>query len=200
MKRFLDVVISATALLITAPILACAALAILIETGPPFIFIQDRVGRGFRRFRMYKLRTMRVGLPGNKITVSGDTRITRVGAILRQTKIDELPQFWNVLKGDMSIVGPRPEVPEYVELFAERYRCILSMRPGITDFASIEFGNEEELLASCGDPITEYREKILPYKLTLAEKYMAQQSVICDLSIIFRTAMLAIHRCIRETQ
>jgi lipopolysaccharide/colanic/teichoic acid biosynthesis glycosyltransferase len=125
---------------------------------------------------------------GPQVTVTGDDRITRVGKVLRLTKLDELPQFWNVLCGDMSLVGPRPEVPEYVDLFRERYRTVLTVRPGITDLASIHFRNEEEILSRSVEPFREYSEHILPAKLDLAEEYIRTHTLLGDISILFRTA------------
>jgi lipopolysaccharide/colanic/teichoic acid biosynthesis glycosyltransferase len=135
---------------------------------------------------------MMPGLGGPLITVQGDSRITRVGRILRKTKIDELPQLWNVLRGDMSLVGPRPEIPEYVEQFKARYERILAIRPGITDLASIRFRNEEELLAASREPLREYVERVLPLKLDLADEYIRTASFSSDLSILLRTAKVMI--------
>jgi len=145
------------------------------------------MGLGFRRFHILKFRTMRVA-GGPSVTVAGDNRVTRIGRILRATKLDELPQLWNVLRGDMSLVGPRPEVPEYVDLYRERYRKVLKVRPGITDLASIRFRNEEELLSRSGDPLKEYAERILPAKLDFAEEYVSTHTLFGDISILFRTA------------
>jgi lipopolysaccharide/colanic/teichoic acid biosynthesis glycosyltransferase len=145
------------------------------------------VGRGFVRFRILKFRTMR-GTGGPSITVAGDARVTRVGKFLRLAKLDEIPQFWNVLRGDMSIVGPRPEIPQYVELFKDRYREILEVRPGITDPASIRFRNEEEVLSRSPDPLEEYTERVLPAKLDMAEEYVRTRSIAGDILIMLRTA------------
>ena len=132
-KRAFDFVVSGITLILLSPLLAAIALAVYITSGRPILFVQERIGCAFRPFRMYKFRTMRAGSRGTAITVAGDRRITGLGRLLRATKLDELPQLWNVLRGDMSFVGPRPEVPEYVELFKERYRKVLTVRPGITD-------------------------------------------------------------------
>jgi lipopolysaccharide/colanic/teichoic acid biosynthesis glycosyltransferase len=132
---------------------------------------------------------MRVREYGPLITVTGDPRVTSVGSILRAAKLDELPQFWNVLKGDMSLVGPRPEVREYVERFRSRYERILSIRPGMTDLASIRFRKEEEVLAASPEPLREYFEHILPAKLDLADEYLQTASMSQDLSILFQTAV-----------
>jgi lipopolysaccharide/colanic/teichoic acid biosynthesis glycosyltransferase len=169
-KRCVDIALSSLVLLLLSPILIVVALAVWLGSGSPILFCQERVGLRFRRFHFLKFRTMRVG-DGRPVTVAGDDRITRVGRFLRATKLDELPQFWNVLRGDMSLVGPRPEVPEYVDLFRERYRTVLTVRPGITDLASIHFRNEEEVLSRSADPLREYAERVLPAKLDLAEEY-----------------------------
>jgi lipopolysaccharide/colanic/teichoic acid biosynthesis glycosyltransferase len=177
-------------LLVLSPLLLAAALAIAIESGGPVLFRQERVGKGFRPFTILKFRTMRVESEGPLITVDGDNRVTGIGRMLRLTKIDELPQLWNVLRGDMSLVGPRPEVPEYVAWFPDRFRIVLSVRPGITDFASIAYRNEEAILARSPDPVREYRERILPAKLELAEKYIRERSILADCVALAKTAVV----------
>jgi len=132
---------------------------------------------------------MRLNSSGPSITVAGDDRITRLGRLLRNAKLDEIPQFWNVLRGEMSLVGPRPEVPEYVDEYKERYRNILKVRPGITDLASIYFRNEEDLLAKSSDPLREYRDRILPLKLDLADTYVQSRSMCGDMAILARTSI-----------
>lgn len=189
-KRSIDISLSSLVLLLLGPLLALAAAAVWIESGSPVLFRQERVGKNFVTFRILKFRTMRVRSAGSSVTIRGDIRITRVGRILRSTKLDELPQFWNVLKGQMSVVGPRPEVPEYVQLFKERYESILTVCPGITDLASIHYRHEEEILAKSGNPLREYRERILPTKLDLADKYLRERTVLRDLEIIARTAVV----------
>jgi lipopolysaccharide/colanic/teichoic acid biosynthesis glycosyltransferase len=155
----------------------------------PIFFTQRRIGRGFVPFSLYKFRTMVPIAPkvGPKITVAGDPRVTRIGRVLRATKLDELPQLLNVIKGDMSLVGPRPEVPEYVDLFVDDYRQILALRPGITDLASIKYRNEAEVLARSEDPEREYVTRILPDKIALAEEYVRRSSLAFDLKLIFLT-------------
>jgi lipopolysaccharide/colanic/teichoic acid biosynthesis glycosyltransferase len=187
-KRCIDVSLSALVLLLLSPVFAVVALAIWLESGLPVLFRQERMGRDFRQFWILKFRSMRTGIGGPSVTIDGDSRVTKVGRILRLTKIDELPQFWNVLLGEMSIVGPRPEVPQYVDLFRERYCRILTVRPGITDLGSIHFRNEERILALSQDPLREYRERVLPRKLDMAEKYIREQSLLGDFVIIARTA------------
>jgi len=179
-------------LLLASPILAVAALAILSESGLPILFRQERVGLQFKRFSILKFRTMKIQGGGPLVTVRGDNRITRVGKVLRLTKIDEFPQFWNVLRGDMSVVGPRPEIPEYVESFRGRYQHILTIRPGITDLASVHFRNEERVLAQSEDPLREYREHILPMKLDLADKYIKERNFFRDVVIVIRTAVVTL--------
>ena len=187
LKRLVDIAASAAGLVLLGPLFGLTALAVLVLCGRPVFFRQVRVGRGFRPFRMYKFRTMVLNHSGRPITAPGDGRVTRAGKILRAAKLDELPQLWNVLKGDMSLVGPRPEVPEYVELFRERYRRILTVRPGITDLASVRFRDEEKDLARSQDPLRAYAEEILPAKLDLAEEYLERRSLLLDLSILLRT-------------
>ena len=191
LKRTVDLFLGAVILILMSPVLAAVAVAILFESGRPVLFSQVRAGRHFRDFRILKFRTMVVGNRGPAITVAGDKRITRVGAILRKTKLDEVPQFWNVIRGDMSIVGPRPEVPEYVSMFRQRYERILALRPGITDYASIYFRNEEEMLSHSNDPFIEYCERVLPAKLDMADKYLRERSLIRDLRIILLSALVA---------
>jgi lipopolysaccharide/colanic/teichoic acid biosynthesis glycosyltransferase len=187
LKRTLDVVVSAVLLLLLSPLLALLAATVLLDSGRPVLYSQIRVGRGFRPFRIWKFRSMRTNHRGPHVTVRGDSRLTRAGKLLRAAKLDELPQLWNVLRGDMSLVGPRPEVPEYVSLYRERYRAVLSVRPGITDLASIRFRDEEAVLAAAEDPLAEYADRILPAKLDLAEEYVRSRSMRLDLSILWRT-------------
>lgn len=192
LKRCMDIVVSMAALLLVSPILVIVAFAVWLDSGRPILFRHRRVGLGFRQFDMLKFRSMHVRAGGPAITVAGDARITRVGKLLRATKLDELPQFWNVLVGDMSLVGPRPEVPEYVEMFHDRYQRILKVRPGITDFASIRFRNEEKLLANGAEPLREYVQSVLPLKLDLAEEYVRTHSLRLDCLILFKTLLVTL--------
>jgi lipopolysaccharide/colanic/teichoic acid biosynthesis glycosyltransferase len=192
LKRCIDVTLSIAVLLLASPVCAAAAIAVWAESGRPIIFRQQRVGKNFVRFEILKFRSMRAGSAGPSVTARGDGRTTAVGRFLRATKIDEIPQFWNVLRGDMSIVGPRPEVPEYVELFKARYRNILTIRPGITDLASIRFRNEEAILAESQDPLDTYKSIILPAKLDLADQYLSELGALRDISIILRTAIITL--------
>lgn len=186
-KRLFDIAASALGLLLLAPLLLLAALWIRLDSPGPALFRQSRVGRFGVPFTIHKFRTMRVE-PGAALTVGADPRITRSGHVLRQTKLDELPQLWDVLRGAMSLVGPRPELPRYVELYpAEMRERVLAVRPGITDPASLAFSHEAELLAACADPEREYREVILPAKLKLSADYAASASLMTDLRLIWAT-------------
>ena len=187
LKRVFDIAVSAAALVLLSPLIAALALAIAIDSGWPVLFAQERVGRHFRRFMLWKFRTMRAGASGPPITLAGDARITRAGRFLRASKLDELPQLWNVLRGDMSLVGPRPELPCYVEIFRERYAAVLELRPGMTDTASIRYRDEERALAAAADPLAEYTERVLPDKLALAEEYVRTRSFMRDLGILLGT-------------
>nr|WP_274604253.1 sugar transferase [Sphingomonas sp. CFBP 13706] len=176
-------------MLIALPFLAAAALAVRFSSPGPVLFRQRRVGRNGDVFDILKFRTMRVAQDTtNAITIGRDPRITQIGHFLRQSKIDELPQLINVLRGDMSLVGPRPEVPHYVELYPDDLRHkILSVRPGITDRASIKYRNEAELLARQSDPDGYYRSVIMPDKLRLAAQYADRVSIPEDIRVIFDT-------------
>lgn len=188
-KRLFDVVCSALGLLVLAPLLLLAAVWIKLDSPGPALFRQTRVGRFGVPFTIHKFRTMRLE-PGAAITVGADPRITRSGHFLRQTKLDELPQLWDVLRGAMSLVGPRPELPRYVELYpAELRERVLAVRPGITDPASLAFSHEAELLAASSDPEREYREVVMPAKLKLSASYAASASFGTDLRLILATLM-----------
>ncbi len=186
-KRLFDVICSALGLLVLAPLLLLVAVWIKLDSPGPALFRQTRVGRHGRPFTIHKFRTMRVE-PGAAITVGVDPRITRCGQVLRQTKLDELPQLWDVLRGAMSLVGPRPELPRYVELYpADLRERVLAVRPGITDPASLAFSREAELLAAAADPEREYRDVIMPAKLKLSADYAAQANLATDLRLIAAT-------------
>lgn len=193
-KRAFDVVVSGLVLIVAAPIVVVAACAIWVTTRDSPIFRQTRVGRDFRPFQILKLRTMRRDEDGALITAGGDPRLTRIGAMLRRTKLDEIPQLVNVLKGDMSLVGPRPEVPLYVDRFRDDYAVILEVRPGITDRASLKYRNEAELLAAAPDPEALYVDRILPDKIRLAKQYVAGRSMREDLGILWATARVVFAR------
>jgi lipopolysaccharide/colanic/teichoic acid biosynthesis glycosyltransferase len=167
------------------------ALAVFVESGLPILFLQTRVGRNGQLFRLVKIRTMRPRASGHGITVSGDPRITRVGRVLRKFKLDELPQLWNVVRGQMSLVGPRPEVPEFVDLTQPVWRSVLRVRPGITDPVSIAYRDEESLLATANDAVRFYRESVLPDKLARTLCYLENRSAWRDLLVIAQTIRCA---------
>lgn len=197
LKRLFDIVFAALALLLLCPLLLAVALWVRLDSPGPVLFRQRRVGRGGRPFDIFKFRTMAAGAEavGPQITVGADTRITRAGAWLRRAKLDELPQFYNVLRGDMSVVGPRPEVPRYVALYPPEVRtAVLSVRPGITDLASIAFRDESALLARSADPERTYVEQILPAKLDYALQYMRSHTLWLDLRIIGWTVLAVLGR------
>ena len=189
-KRAMDVSLSLLALPLAVPLMALIALAVKLDSPGPVWFRQERVGRAGRLFLIHKFRTMRVtDGSGPLVTASHDARITRVGRWLRRTKLDELPQLIDVLNGDMSLVGPRPEVPRYMALYAEPVRQqILSLRPGITDRAAIEFRDEERLLAAAADAERAYVEQVMPIKQRYYLDYVAQRSLAGDLRILWDTA------------
>jgi lipopolysaccharide/colanic/teichoic acid biosynthesis glycosyltransferase len=195
-KRAFDIVFAAAGLLAVFPLFIIVALLIKCDSSGPVFFKQQRMGRGFRPFRIYKFRTMRKDseLRGRLVTVGEDPRITRVGRLLRQAKIDELPQLINILKGEMSFVGPRPEVPRFVELFRREYAEILTVRPGITDLASLKYRDEAGLLAEAEDPEEEYVTHVLPDKIRLAKEYLQRSSLLFDLRLIFATIFELLER------
>nr|WP_281719483.1 polysaccharide biosynthesis protein [Nitrosomonas nitrosa] len=191
MKRAFDVCMAALGLAITAPVLTIIAVLIKLDSQGPVIFRQVRVGKGFRPFKIYKFRTMSIGTAGDglPLTVGQDHRITRIGRILRKFKLDELPQLANVLLGEMSFVGPRPEVPRYVERLRHEFSHVLTVRPGITDLASLRYINEAAQLSCSSNPEEEYLAKILPEKIRLAKLYVQHMSLQLDLAIIIQTLL-----------
>ncbi len=203
MKRGFDIVCAATGLLVLSPLLILIARRIKKEDGGPIFYRGERVGRHGKTFRIYKFRTMVVDAEkiGPCSTSEEDPRITRIGHFLRKRKLDELPQLINVLLGDMSIVGPRPEVKRFVDMFTDREKAILSVRPGITDWASIWNCDEGSVLAGAKDPDKVYLEQIRPTKIALQLKYVEEQSFRTDLKIIFLTLLAVINpeiKMIRE--
>jgi len=188
-ERLVEVGCTAAGLLLLAPLLAVLALLVLWDDGPPVLFSQKRVGRRGKLFCIWKFRTMHAGAPGSAITASGDHRVTRVGTWLRKFKLDELPQLYNVLKGDMSLIGPRPEVPEYVQLESPLWQAVLQVRPGITDLATLLHRDEEQILGASADPAEFYRESVLPAKLRLNLAYLRARSSWRDLNLIFLTLL-----------
>jgi len=189
--RALDIAAAATGLVFLFPLFVAVAVAIRCESRGPVFFRQERMGKAFRPFHMCKFRTMvqNAAELGDALTVGGDRRITFVGRLLRKTKVDELPQLINVLKGEMSLVGPRPEMPEFVDMFRHDYETLLSVPPGITDPGSIAFRNESELLATCEDPRRAYVEWILPQKILLSNRYIEQRSLKMYFCAVWRTLL-----------
>jgi len=196
-KRLFDLLGATVALVLLAPLLAAVALWVKLDSPGPVLFRQQRVGRHGRLFAIHKFRTMVADAPqrGPQITIGDDPRITRAGAFLRRSKIDELPQFVDVLAGHMSLVGPRPELPDYVAHYPAALReQVLAVRPGITDPVSLELADESALLARAADPEREYVEVLLPKKLRAAAAYAQQATLWTDLQVIGRTLALLARR------
>lgn len=189
MIRFLDILFSFIGLLLLLPFFFLIYIFICIESKGPGFYSQIRVGKGGKDFKLYKFRSMRVGADKKGlITVGGrDPRVTQVGHFIRKFKLDELPQLWNVLKGDMSLVGPRPEVRKYVNMYTEEQWAVLLVRPGITDYASIEYVDENVILGNATDPDKAYVEQIMPNKIRYNMKYIYNRSVNEYFKIIFLT-------------
>jgi len=189
MIRLFDIVFSFIGLLILLPFFIFFSLFIAIGSGFPVFFTQERIGLLGKPFYLIKFRTMREGSNESGLLTVGDrdSRITKVGYYLRKYKMDELPQLFNVLKGDMSFVGPRPEVSKYVELYNEEQRHVLDVRPGITDIASITYLDESEVLSRSEDPERAYVEKIMPHKIQLNLQYLEKRSLLTDIGVILRT-------------
>ena len=191
--RCVDVAVALAAVVGLAPVFIISSLVILLADGRPIFFRQKRIGRHGKPFDILKFRTMELAHGGPAITAAGDRRVTAVGAKLRKYKLDELPQFFCVLRGHMSLIGPRPEVPEYVEPTNDLWETVLQMRPGITDLASLAFRNEEEMLASVQDPERHYRISVLPEKLRLNIAYQRTRSLTRDLKLLWMTARYSLH-------
>ena len=192
-KRGFDILAAATLLALTLPVIAAAAVLIKLESDGPAIFSQDRMGRRFVRFRLFKLRTMRINRAGKAYTLGDDPRITRIGCWLRRSKIDELPQLWNVLRGDMSLVGPRPVVPELANEFRSAYVQLLAVRPGLTDPASLEYCCENEILSAFGSPADAdryFKQVITPNKIRISLQYMRKRNLWTDLEMVSQTALM----------
>lgn len=202
--RVFDFIVSLLGIIVLSPLFIIAATFVKCTSPGPVIYAQQRVGRNGRLFRLYKFRSMLVNadLVGSSITTGNDRRITKTGRILRKTKLDELPQLWNVLKGDMSFVGPRPDVPEIVNKYSPEMRQILSIRPGITSKATLHLRNEEDLLSLAKDPDKAYEEIFIPAKVKLAMDHVKRRSFFFDFSILLKTVwsltggrMLPIREC-----
>lgn len=193
-RRLFNVTAASLGLVVLSPVLALVAVAVKLDSPGPVLFRQQRVGRGGRPFDILKFRSMRVDAPalGGQLTVGADPRITRVGHVIRSWKLDELPQLINVVRGEMDLVGPRPEVPKYVALYDEQQREVLDVRPGITDPASVEFRSESELMADHPDPETLYVEVIMPRKLALNLAYLRTRTLASDVGVIFATLLAVV--------
>lgn len=187
LKRVFDLIVSFIGLIIIFPILVIIALLIKFKMPGPVFFTQARVGKDGKLFTMVKFRSMKINHDGSSITVKGENRITPLGSFLRKYKLDEFPEFWNILKGDMSFVGPRPDVPGYADLLQGDDRLMLSIRPGLTGAASLCFINEEELLAKQNDPLTFNNEILFPEKVRINNNYINSWSFGLDIKIIFYT-------------
>jgi lipopolysaccharide/colanic/teichoic acid biosynthesis glycosyltransferase len=183
-RRVSEIILCCLGLALLSPLLMVLALWIWLSDGFPILFRQVRVGRNGQSFELLKLRSMRMGKAGTQITSAGDPRVTRVGRIMRRYKLDEIPQLWNVVRGDMALVGPRPEVPDYVNTKDPLWMAILSRRPGITDLPTLVYRNEEEILARFPHPERYYREHILPDKLAMNLAYGRQASPWQDLRLV----------------
>jgi lipopolysaccharide/colanic/teichoic acid biosynthesis glycosyltransferase len=188
-KRTFDVIVSFLGLVMLAPVFLLIAAAIKLSDRGPVFFYQERIGLRGKQFRIRKFRTMRLNAEkeGPSITKAGDSRVTKLGAVLRKWKLDELPQLFNVFCGEMAIVGPRPEVPCYVALYTEEQRRVLALRPGITDLATLRFRNEEAMLAKAENPEAFYREYCIPKKIALNLEYAKRARLVTDIALIFAT-------------
>lgn len=189
MKRLFDIFFSFIGLIILSPFFLLISLLIILDSKGGVFYRQIRVGKNGKDFYLFKFRSMRTDSDKKGLlTVGGrDPRITRTGYFIRKYKIDELPQLLNVLTGDMSLVGPRPEVRRYVDLYNEEQKKVLSVKPGVTDYASIEYSDENELLGKANDPEKVYIEEIMPAKLRLNQQYIKEKGMVTDIKIIFRT-------------
>lgn len=189
LKRLFDILFSFFGLMLLSPFLLIIALIIKLTSKGPVFFKQERIGLNGKPFKLYKYRSMRVDAEkSGQLTVGGrDPRITGIGYFIRRFKIDEFPQFINILKGEMSFVGPRPEVRRYVELYNEEQRRVLEVRPGLTDYASIKYIDENEILGASDDPEKTYIEEVMPDKLKLNLKYIDEVGIVADIKLIFKT-------------
>jgi len=188
-KRLFDIVAALFGIIILSPLLLIIAVLIVIDSRGGIFYKQIRVGKDMKEFHLFKFRTMFSDSDKKGLLTVGmrDSRITKIGYTLRKYKLDELPQFFNVLNGTMSIVGPRPEVPKYVAMYTDKQKKVLSVRPGITDYGSIEYANENAILAKAENPEELYIKEVMPAKLALNEKYIQEMGFATDLKIIFKT-------------
>ncbi len=196
LKRVMDIALSVFAILLLCPLFVLISIAIQLDSEGPVFYRQERVGKNGVPFRIFKFRTMQAHADkqGLSITVGSDSRITRVGGFLRKTKLDETAQVFNVLLGDMSFVGPRPEVPKYVDLYTPWQQQVLLVRPGITDYASIAYRNESDMLAKAEHPESFYINTIMPEKIKLNMKYLHEISLYTDVKLILKTIIAIVTR------
>ena len=187
-KRLLDIFFSLIGILVLSPLFFIFSILIIADSGLPIFYLQTRVGKREKHFSLFKFRTMRKHSDKEGLlTIGKDPRITSFGGFLRKYKMDELPQLFNVLIGDMSLVGPRPELKKYVDMYNEEQKKVLSIKPGITDYASIEYAQENEIIAKADNPEQLYIKEIMPAKLKLNLKYINEQNFFTDLKIIIKT-------------
>lgn len=188
LKRLFDVLSSLTVLFLLFPVFILVSLLIVLDSKGGVFYKQIRVGQNQKHFKLFKFRTMRPNSDKIQITVGHrDPRVTRVGYFLRKYKLDEIPQLINIIKGEMSVVGPRPEVPKYVNQYTDEQKRVLNVKPGLTDYASLQFVDESEILAQSKDPEKAYTQEILPQKLKLALKYIDERNFWVDIKLIFQT-------------
>jgi lipopolysaccharide/colanic/teichoic acid biosynthesis glycosyltransferase len=195
-KRLFDLCLAVPSLFLLSPVFLVSAIMIRLDTPGPIVFSHERMGKNKKVFRLYKFRTMvkdasRIGPP---ITSANDPRVTRAGRLLRKFKVDEMLQIINIVKGDMSVIGPRPEVKKYINMFAEDYEDILKIKPGMTDYALIAFRNEEEILSRFSDAEEGYMNEVLPEKIKLYRKYIMEMSLKTDVKIFFATIWEVLRR------
>ena len=188
-KRLFDIAASIFGLIVFLPVFIVIAILIKIKMPGPIFFSQNRVGKNAKLFKMVKFRTMKVNHGGSTISVKGESRITPLGATMRKYKLDELPEFWNILIGDLSFVGPRPDVPGYADVLKGEDRLLLSVRPGLTGTASIKFSNEEEILAEQENPVKYNDEVLYPAKVKINNNYVKHWTFWLDIKIIFYTIL-----------
>ncbi|MDD3558419.1 MAG: sugar transferase [Melioribacteraceae bacterium] len=188
-KRFLDIFLSVLFIVLLSPLFFIISFVIWIDSGSPIFYLQERIGKDWKTFNIIKFRTMKNGSDKNGPAVSSDSdeRVTKFGAFLRMWKLDEIPQLFNVLKGDMSFVGPRPEVKKFAEFYRDEYNLLLQVKPGISDFASINFRHEGKILNNVQNIEDVYIKEILPQKIELSKEYVSNHSLIMDLKILFLT-------------
>lgn len=198
MKRAFDLVVATVGLIFSLPLLLLVAVAVRLFDGTPVFFVQKRVGQFGQPFEMYKFRTMKEfsGASGSQLTVNGDKRITNCGNVLRKTKLDEMPQLLNVIKGDMSFVGPRPEVQHYVDKYTDHQKQVLKLKPGITDEASIQYVDESAVLSKSENPEQFYIEVVMPEKIRINLDYAKHSNLWTDIKVVFRTVfrVLNVHK------